>query len=102
MSKGSSYGKIKKRAFLRVHRKNRLAPGTPGKLQRNQQMKFGMMTNWLSRINSFLKLGCRKYDSEMSPFNAAVRYNLEKAVTGDGVYRRLRHKRTIAKFSNWL
>lgn len=58
------------------------APGTPSELQRNQQMKFGLMTGWLSRINSFLKVGYRKYDGEMSPFNAAVRYNLEKAVTG--------------------
>lgn len=58
------------------------APGTPSVLQLNQQMKFGMMTGWLSWINSFLKLGYQSYDSEMSPFNAAVRYNLEKAVTG--------------------
>ena len=58
------------------------APGTPSELQRNQQMKIGLMTGWLSRINGFLKVGYRKYDGEMSPFNAAVRYNLEKAVTG--------------------
>lgn len=58
------------------------APGAPSVLQLNQQMKFGMMTSWLSWINGFLKLGYQNYDSTMSPFNAAVRYNLQNAVTG--------------------
>jgi hypothetical protein len=41
-----------------------------------------MMVEWLSWASDFIDIGFQNYASEMSPMNAAVKYNLDKAVTG--------------------
>ena len=60
------------------------APKPPTVLQQYQQIKLGMITQWLSSIDSFIRLGFAAYDSEMSAWNAAVKYNLLHAVGGVG------------------
>lgn len=56
-------------------------PPTP--LQYDQRLRFGLVTNWLSWIGQFIKIGFQHYDNNgMSAMNAAVQYNLENAVTG--------------------
>ena len=56
-------------------------PPTP--LQYDQRLRFGLVTNWLSWIGQFIKIGFQHYDSKgKSAMNAAVQYNLENAVTG--------------------
>ncbi|RZM21720.1 MAG: hypothetical protein EOO88_31805, partial [Pedobacter sp.] len=56
-------------------------PPTP--LQYNQRLKFGLVTNWMSWIGQFIKIGFQHYDNNgKSAMNAAVQYNLENAVTG--------------------
>ncbi len=54
----------------------------PSVLQLNQQLKFGLVTHVLSEMSEFIKIGFQDFDARMSPMNAAVSYNLEKAVTG--------------------
>ncbi|WP_285054546.1 DUF6266 family protein [Pedobacter ginsengisoli] len=54
----------------------------PTQLQLNQRIQFGLITSWLSWISSFIKIGFQNYDADKSPMNAAVGYNLEKAITG--------------------
>ena len=58
------------------------APRPPSVLQLNQQMKFGLVTSWLGWIGDFIDLGFQHYDAKMSAMNAAVKYNLDNAVTG--------------------
>ncbi|WEK20517.1 MAG: DUF6266 family protein [Candidatus Pedobacter colombiensis] len=57
-------------------------PGTP--LQINQRIKFGMMTSWLSNLSGLIDIGFAAYDTKMTAQNAAVKYNLEHAITGTG------------------
>jgi len=64
---------------MRPAKSNR--PPTP--LQYDQRLRFGLVTNWLSWIGEFIKIGFQHYDNNgKSAMNAAVQYNLEKAVTG--------------------
>ena len=63
---------------MRPAKSNR--PPTP--LQYDQRLRFGLVTHTLSEMGEFIKIGFQGYDASMSPMNAAVGYNLEKAVTG--------------------
>ena len=51
-------------------------------LQLDQKLKFGLVTSWLRRLAGVVDVGFKDYDAEMSPRNAAVSYNLQKAVIG--------------------
>ena len=48
----------------------------------DQRFKFGLITNWLRRLAGVIDVGFKDYDSEMSPRNAAISYNLQNAVIG--------------------
>lgn len=48
----------------------------------DQRFKFGLITSWLRRLGAVIDVGFKDYDSEMSPRNAAVSWNLQNAVTG--------------------
>lgn len=54
----------------------------PSLLQTYTIIKFTMIVEWLGWTSDFIEIGYQNYASEMSPMNAAVKYNLEKAVTG--------------------
>lgn len=54
----------------------------PTVLQLNQQNKWRLVVQWLRRLGGILNVGFASYDSEMSPRNAALSYNLANAVTG--------------------
>jgi hypothetical protein len=54
----------------------------PTALQLDYRFRFGLFTSWLKKVTPVLNIGFKAYDSEMSPYNAAVGYNLEHAVTG--------------------
>jgi hypothetical protein len=54
----------------------------PTALQYDQRLKFGLATSWLSNALSVLNIGFKDQDAHMSLYNAAVKYNLEHAVTG--------------------
>ena len=63
---------------MRPAKSNR--PPTP--LQYDQRLRFGLVTHTLSEMSEFIKIGFQDYDAGMSPMNAAVANNLDKAVTG--------------------
>ncbi|WP_285054867.1 DUF6266 family protein [Pedobacter ginsengisoli] len=54
----------------------------PSLLQSYTIMRFTMMVEWLGWASDFIDIGYQNYASEMSPMNAAVKYNLEHAVAG--------------------
>ncbi|MGY4386543.1 hypothetical protein ACVWYN_003598 [Pedobacter sp. UYP24] len=60
------------------------ATGTrpPTVKQLNQQIRFGLITGWLSGITSLIRTTFTNYDSEMTAMNYAVQWNLKNAVTG--------------------
>lgn len=55
-------------------------PPTP--LQMDQRLKFGLFASWLSWVKPVLDIGFAKFDAKMSPYNAAVSYNMLHAITG--------------------
>jgi len=57
-------------------------PGPPTQAQMDQRIRFGIFPSWLSWIAEFIELGFQAYASKMSPMNAAVKYNVDKAITG--------------------
>jgi hypothetical protein len=54
----------------------------PSAAQLNVQMQLGLIAGWMSEMSTFIKIGFEDYDSEMSPWNAAVKYNLAHSITG--------------------
>ncbi|WP_256003749.1 DUF6266 family protein [Pedobacter deserti] len=63
---------------MRPHRGNR----TSTEAQLAVQLKMGLISSWMSDVSAFLKLGFEHEDPKMSAWNAAVKYNLDNAVTG--------------------
>lgn len=55
---------------------------TPTAAQLANQLKFGLVTAWLSEVSQFIRIGFEDHDQDMSPWNAAVRHNILEAVTG--------------------
>ncbi|HMI02590.1 MAG TPA: DUF6266 family protein [Pedobacter sp.] len=55
---------------------------TPSAAQLVIQQKLTLMTGWLSEVSDFIRIGFEDRNSDMSAWNAAVRYNLLNAVTG--------------------
>jgi len=55
---------------------------TPSEAQLATQLKLTLMTGWLKRMGPFIRFGFEDYDQKMSAWNAAVKYNLNNAVTG--------------------
>ncbi|MES2456045.1 MAG: DUF6266 family protein [Bacteroidota bacterium] len=54
----------------------------PSIKQQYVMIRFALITEWLSWVSEFIKIGFKDYAQEMSAMNAAVQYNLEHAVTG--------------------
>jgi hypothetical protein len=54
----------------------------PTEAQLPVQLKFGLMTAFLKRLGSIIKLGFQHAPSNQSAMNAAVAYNISKAITG--------------------
>jgi hypothetical protein len=52
--------------------------------QLDQQEKFALVVSFLSSMTDLLKITFRNFASKVSGFNAAVSYNLQKAVSGEG------------------
>ncbi|MES2455000.1 MAG: DUF6266 family protein [Bacteroidota bacterium] len=44
--------------------------------------RMSLMAPWLSELSPFIKVGFEDYDQEMTPWNAALKYNLQHAITG--------------------
>lgn len=55
-------------------------PGTED--QKDQRSKFGLVTHFFRGLGAIVKLGYQYQKTGPTPLNAAVRYNLENAVTG--------------------
>jgi hypothetical protein len=53
----------------------------PTLLQQVQREKWTAVVTWLRRLNGLVNVGFAAYDAKMSPMNAAIAYNLKKAVT---------------------
>jgi hypothetical protein len=81
-------GRVGNHVGRRVRGKNVLAmrPArgnrTPTEAQLATQLKLTLMTGWLKRMGPFIRFGFEDYDAKMSAWNAAVKYNLNNAVTG--------------------
>ncbi|HMI03126.1 MAG TPA: DUF6266 family protein [Pedobacter sp.] len=54
----------------------------PSAAQLDVQMQLSLMAGWMSEMSGFIKIGFEDYDSEMSPWNAALKYNLANSITG--------------------
>lgn len=54
----------------------------PTQAQLNQQMKFGLVTGFLSNMSSLLDEGFKVANSISTPMNLAVSYHLKEAITG--------------------
>ncbi|MHA4893542.1 DUF6266 family protein [Pedobacter sp. PWIIR3] len=78
---GNNVGRIVKgRNVFSMRPANSSKPPTIKQL--DQRLKFGMMTAWLSWAANVIEPGFSGYDAKGSPMNAAVKYNLDNAVTG--------------------
>lgn len=78
---GNNVGRVRKgkNVFsMRPAKTNK--PATEAQL--NQRIQFGLMNGWLANFASFIKLGFQQFDAKMSAMNAAVRYNMEHALSG--------------------
>lgn len=67
-------------------------------LQIDQKVKFKLVLQFLSRFKGFIKVGFRNVKSNGTAFNAAVRFNFERLITGTGPgyaidYTKLRYSR---------
>ncbi len=49
-------------------------------LQLIQRAKFGFLNSWLSPLSSFIDVGFKHYDAEMSARNACMSYNFKQSV----------------------
>jgi hypothetical protein len=47
------------------------------------QQKLTLVTGWLSELSDFIRIGFEDHASGMSPWNAAVQYNIRSAITGN-------------------
>ncbi|WP_316787959.1 DUF6266 family protein [Pedobacter frigoris] len=54
----------------------------PSTAQLNQRARFGLVTSWLRVVKGVIRIGFNVHKEKASPWNAAVQYNLEYAVTG--------------------
>ena len=54
----------------------------PTQLQLNQQIKFGLVTSFLSNISSLIDEGFKNSGSIATPMNLATSYHLREAITG--------------------
>ena len=54
----------------------------PTQKQLNQQVKFGIVTAFLSNISGLIDEGFRVANSSQTPMNLAVGYHLKEAITG--------------------
>jgi hypothetical protein len=55
---------------------------TPSAAQLIVQQKLTLLTEWLSEISDFIRVGFEDHSSGMSAWNAAVSYNILNAITG--------------------
>jgi hypothetical protein len=46
------------------------------------QQKLTLVTGWLSELSDFIRIGFEDHPSGMSPWNAAVQYNILNSITG--------------------
>jgi len=54
----------------------------PTQLQINQQIKFALVTSFLSNISPLIDVGFKVAGSILTPMNLAVAYHLKEAITG--------------------
>lgn len=54
----------------------------PTQLQLNQQIKFGLVTSFLSNLSSLIDEGFKNSSSIATPMNLATAYHLKEAITG--------------------
>lgn len=73
---GSSWNGVDYMRGIPTHMAN---PQTAG--QQNQRAKVALMMKFLSPLKELLRVGFKKQAVKMSPFNAAMSYNLAHAVT---------------------
>lgn len=55
---------------------------TPSAAQLIVQQKLSLLTEWLSEVSDFIRVGFEDHSSGRSAWNAAVSYNILNAVTG--------------------
>jgi hypothetical protein len=63
---------------IRPHKSSKKAT----QAQLNVRAKFTLMAEFLANATTLIELGFKAYESEMSPMNAAVGFNIKNAVTG--------------------
>ncbi|WP_157273851.1 DUF6266 family protein [Pedobacter sp. BAL39] len=54
----------------------------PTAKQLDQHAKFGLVTDFLGKLSSYIKRVFQSYTMGVTPMNVAVKYHLEKAVSG--------------------
>lgn len=74
---GSSWNGVDYMRGIPTHMAN---PQTAG--QQNQRAKVALIIKFLSPLKDLLRVGFKKQAVKMTPFNAAMSYNLAHAVTG--------------------
>jgi hypothetical protein len=63
---------------IRPHKSSK--PATPAQV--DVRTKFSLITSFLSYLAPLIDVGFAEYDSKMSPMNAAVGYNVQRAIVG--------------------
>ena len=67
--------------YMRIMPSSVANPRTPGQME--QRARFSLVLDFLQPLLAFLRIGFKGYAQGMSAFNAAMSYNMLKAVTGD-------------------
>jgi hypothetical protein len=75
---GSSW---KGRGVMRIRPSSMSNPNT--ERQQQQRGKFGLIVRFIHAHNSLVKSGFKPWSNGLTPYNAAVSYNLANAVTGE-------------------
>jgi hypothetical protein len=75
---GSSWRGVSYMRSLSVFKKTR----TPSEKQLEQQMRFGLMTRFLSPVKPLLEIGFKNYAKQQTGYNGALSYNIKNAISG--------------------
>lgn len=75
---GSSWRGISYMRSLPVFKTGR----TPPDKQLEQQMRFGLMTRFLSPVEPLLEIGFKNYAKQQTGYNGALSYNIKNAISG--------------------
>ncbi len=78
---GNTVGRITKNGNVFAARP-RKSSKAPTQLQLDVRSKFKLLPEFLSFLADLVNVGFADYDSRMSPMNAAIKFNYNRAITG--------------------